>query len=400
MKSRRTIIVVILLVAIALTLTIGIILHQSKNVVTAQDQEKILSSLKENLTATVPINAVTDPDKSVVLKVRDVLSEGTSTSSLEELTGSLTVDDILNGHLYFYSAMTTPSADKTSLQKELASMTLKTLKEPTSADKNTLMAYLVAQERLSNLYYAMQIPYPSDVLQFLSTATASTDIQTAASAVAVIKAYNQVVDIYEEVLQGLAKPGEALEKMAQTASETIASLTDTYPPSANTTELQTSMQSEIISDPSKAINIPWLFKAERQFVSTNLHSGGNISTLQKILVAAKFDADAELSKELEDMKVFADLSYTDQNSATALVSLNELDLANFVEKVRSDIESLANVSKDTPVSSISHDLALRYMNDIDTITSSTGYANAMTDLMVMMENARKWNTLMEWLSSL
>jgi len=24
----------------------------------------------------------------------------------------------------------------------------------------------------------------------------------------------------------------------------------------------------------------------------------------------------------------------------------------------------------------------------------------MTDLMVMMENARKWNTLMEWLSSL
>jgi hypothetical protein len=400
MKSRRTIIVVILLVAIALTLTIGIILHQSKNVVTAQDQEKILSSLKENLTATVPINAVTDPDKSVVLKVRDVLSEGTSTSSLEELTGSLTVDDILNGHLYFYSAMTTPSADKTSLQKELASMTLKTLKEPTSADKNTLMAYLVAQERLSNLYYAMQIPYPSDVLQFLSTATASTDIQTAASAVAVIKAYNQVVDIYEEVLQGLAKPGEALEKMAQTASETIASLTDTYPPSANTTELQTSMQSEIISDPSKAINIPWLFKAERQFVSTNLHSGGNISTLQKILAAAKFDADAELSKELEDMKVFADLSYTDQNSATALVSLNELDLANFVEKVRSDIESLANVSKDTPVSSISHDLALRYMNDIDTITSSTGYANAMTDLMVMMENARKWNTLMEWLSSL
>ncbi|HAR40745.1 MAG TPA: hypothetical protein DCR68_05305, partial [Coprothermobacter sp.] len=388
MKSRRTIIVVILLVAIALTLTIGIILHQSKNVVTAQDQEKILSSLKENLTATVPINAVTDPDKSVVLKVRDVLSEGTSTSSLEELTGSLTVDDILNGHLYFYSAMTTPSADKTSLQKELASMTLKTLKEPTSADKNTLMAYLVAQERLSNLYYAMQIPYPSDVLQFLSTATASTDIQTAASAVAVIKAYNQVVDIYEEVLQGLAKPGEALEKMAQTASETIASLTDTYPPSANTTELQTSMQSEIISDPSKAINIPWLFKAERQFVSTNLHSGGNISTLQKILAAAKFDADAELSKELEDMKVFADLSYTDQNSATALVSLNELDLANFVEKVRSDIESLANVSKDTPVSSISHDLALRYMNDIDTITSSTGYANAMTDLMVMMENAR------------
>lgn len=400
MKSRRTIIVVILLVAIALTLTIGIILHQSKNVVTAQDQEKILSSLKENLTATVPINAVTDPDKSVVLKVRDVLSEGTSTSSLEELTGSLTVDDILNGHLYFYSAMTTPSADKTSLQKELASMTLKTLKEPTSADKNTLMAYLVAQERLSNLYYAMQIPYPSDVLQFLSTATASTDIQTAASAVAVIKAYNQVVDIYEEVLQGLAKPGEALEKMAQTASETIASLTDTYPPSANTTELQTSMQSEIISDPSKAINIPWLFKAERQFVSTNLHSGGNISTLQKILAAAKFDADAKLSKELEDMKVFADLSYTDQNSATALVSLNELDLANFVEKVRSDIESLANVSKDTPVSSISHDLALRYMNDIDTITSSTGYANAMTDLMVMMENARKWNTLMEWLSSL
>lgn len=400
MKSRRTIIVVILLVAIALTLTIGIILHQSKNVVTAQDQEKILSSLKENLTATVPINAVTDPDKSVVLKVRDVLSEGTSTSSLEELTGSLTVDDILNGHLYFYSAMTTPSADKTSLQKELASMTLKTLKEPTSADKNTLMAYLVAQERLSNLYYAMQIPYPSDVLQFLSTATASTDIQTAASAVAVIKAYNQVVDIYEEVLQGLAKPGEALEKMAQTASETIASLTDTYPPSANTTELQTSMQSEIISDPSKAINIPWLFKAERQFVSTNLHSGGNISTLQKILAAAKFDADAELSKELEDMKVFADLYYTDQNSATALVSLNERDLANFVEKVRSDIESLANVSKDTPVSSISHDLALRYMNDIDTITSSTGYANAMTDLMVMMENARKWNTLMEWLSSL
>jgi len=98
MKSRRTIIVVILLVAIAVTLTVGIILHQSKNVVTAQDQEKILSSLKGNLTATVPINAVTDPDKSVVLKVRDVLSEGTSTSSLEELTGSLTVDDILNGH--------------------------------------------------------------------------------------------------------------------------------------------------------------------------------------------------------------------------------------------------------------------------------------------------------------
>jgi len=145
----------------------------------------------------------------------------------------------------------------------------------------------------------MQIPYPSDVLQFLSTATASTDIQTAASAVAVIKAYNQVVDIYEEVLEGMAKPGEALEKMAQTASKTIASLTDTYPPSANTTELQTSMQNEIISDPSKAVNIPWLFKAERQFVSTNLHSGGNISTLQKILVAAKFDADAELSKELE-----------------------------------------------------------------------------------------------------
>jgi len=57
------------------------------------------------------------------------------------------------------------------------------------------------------------------------------------------------------------------------------------------------------------------------------------------------------------------------------------------EKVRSDIESLANVSKDTPVSSISHDLSLRYMNDMDTITSSTGYANAMTDLMVMMENA-------------
>jgi len=54
MKSRRTIIVVILLVAIAVTLTVGIILHQSKNVVTAQDQEKILSSLKGNLTATVP----------------------------------------------------------------------------------------------------------------------------------------------------------------------------------------------------------------------------------------------------------------------------------------------------------------------------------------------------------
>jgi len=160
------------------------------------------------------------------------------------------------------------------------------------------------------------------------------------------------------------------------------------------------MQNEIISDPSKAVNIPWLFKAERQFVSTNLHSGGNISALQKILVAAKFDADAELSKELGDMSVFTDLSYTDQNSATVLVTLNERDLTTFVEKVRSDIESLANVSKDTPVSSISHDLSLRYMNDMDTITSSTGYANAMTDLMVMMENARKWNTLMEWLSSL
>jgi len=100
------------------------------------------------------------------------------------------------------------------------------------------------------------------------------------------------------------------------------------------------------------------------------------------------------------MSVFTDLSYTDQNSATVLVTLNERDLTTFVEKVRSDIESLANVSKDTPVSSISHDLSLRYMNDMDTITSSTGYANAMTDLMVMMENARKWNTLMEWLSSL
>lgn len=400
MKSRRTIIVVILLVAIALTLTVGIILRQSKKVVTPQDQEKVLSSLSGNLTATIPTNAVTDPDKTVVLKVRDVLSEGTSTSSLEELTASLTVDDILNGHLYFYSAMTTPSADKTSLQKELASMTLKTLKEPQSADKNTLMAYLVAQERLSNLYYAMQIPYPSDVLQFLSTATASTDIQTAASAVAVIKAYNQVVDIYEEVLQSMAKPGDALEKMAQTASQTIASLTDTYPPSANTTELQTSMQNEIISDPSKAINIPWLFKAERQFVSTNLHSGGNISSLQRILVAAKFHADAELSKELGDMNVFTDLSYTDQNNSTVMVTLNERDLTAFVEKVRSDIESLAKYSENTPVSSISHDLALRYMNDVETITASESYTNAMTDLMVMMENARKWKTLMEWFKAL
>jgi len=49
------------------------------------------------------------------------------------------------------------------------------------------------------------------------------------------------------------------------------------------------------------------------------------------------------------MSVFTDLSYTDQNSATVLVTLNERDLTTFVEKVRSDIESLANVSKDTPV---------------------------------------------------
>jgi len=98
--------------------------------------------------------------------------------------------------------------------------------------------------------------------------------------------------------------------MAQTASKTIASLTDTYPPSANTT------------------------KSRKHFVSTNLHSGGNISALQKILVAAKFDADAELSKELGDMSVFTDLSYTDQNSATVLVTLNERDLTTFVEKVR------------------------------------------------------------------
>jgi len=53
-----------------------------------------------------------------------------------------------------------------------------------------------------------------------------------------------------------------------------------------------------------------------------------------------------------------------------LVTLNERDLTTFVEKVRSDIESLANVSKDTPVSSISHDLSLRYMNDMDTISFS------------------------------
>jgi flagellar basal body-associated protein FliL len=401
MKGKRTtVIAVILLVVLALGVTIGVILHQSKKVTTAQDQEQILKTLAGKLSATIPVSTVTDPDKSVVLQVRDVLSEGSSTSSLEELTSSLTVDDILNGHIYFYSAMTTPSADKTSLQKQLSSMTLKTLKEPTSADKNTLMAYLVAQERLSNLYYNMQVPYPADVLQFLSTATASSDVQTAASAVAVINAYNQVVDIYEKVLSGMAKPGDALSKVAQTANSTIANLTDTYPPSANTTELQTALQKEIVSDPSKSINVPWLFKAERQYVSTSLSTNSSVSDLQKIIVAAKFNADADLSKELSNTNVFTDLNYTDSSSSTVNVALNQSDIVSFAEKVKTDVQSFSDASKNTPLSSIAHDLSLNYMNDVQTLTSSSGYANAMNDLMVTLENARKWKTIVGWLNSL
>jgi hypothetical protein len=401
MKGRRTtVIAVVLLVVLALGITVGVILHQSKKVVTTQDQESILKSVSAELTSTLPVNPVTDPDKTVVLKVRDVLSEGTSTSSLEELTSSLTVDDILNGHVYFYSAMITPSADKTTLQKELSNLTLKTLKEPTSADKTTLLAYLVAQERLSDLYYNMQIPAPSDVLQYLSTATASSDIQSIASAVAVIKAYNQIVDLYENVLTNMAKPGDALSKVAQTASSTIASLTNTYPPSANTSELQTSLQNEITRQPSIAINVPWLFKAERQYVSTSVSTTGSIADLQKILIAAKFSADADLSKELGNKSIFSDLSYSNSNSATVLVSLNKSDLVSFANTVKSDVQALNDLSKDTPLSSVAHDLSLRYMNDVQTLTSSSGYANAMNDLMVTLENARKWKTIANWVNSL
>ncbi|NPV89058.1 hypothetical protein HPY42_06110 [Coprothermobacteraceae bacterium] len=401
--SKKSAIAVVLVVVLIVGLAVGIILSQSKKVVTEADQQKVLSLLAPRLSATVTLTAVVDPDAEVVMKIRNELSSGTSTTPLEEITASMTIDDILAGYVYWTSPQHAPKADKDVLTNELKNLKVLSLEEPSSADGNTVLAYLVAQDRLSTLSYNIYVPTVSEVQKYMQTATASTDLETVSSAIGIIKTYNTLVQYYDEVLKKMAKPGDALNKLSASASTTIAELLNQYPPSANTTELQNSLQSEISGKPALAVDIPWLFKAERQYVSTNLSQAGSLNPLLRINMAAKFKADADLAKELQNKKVSIDLSYTDTNSATAFTQLNLEDTVWFIEKIRLDLEALAQKAKGTPVSSVSRDLSLNYISNVEMLTGTSvtsAYGTAMNGLTTTWEAARKWLNILEELGKL